>query len=101
MTWTLFDIGLVIVLALLLPLVLWAKGCNQKLKDVHDMVVELLQMHKEPDQYEFGTGATNLMLKQMMEENARAMRELIHYMKWYVEETTGKKPEPYMDAKKD
>lgn len=55
---------------------------------------ELLKMHKEPDEYGFGTGAQT----KVIEDNTKAFQALTHYLIWFMKETTGKVPPPHLDG---
>ncbi len=51
---------------------------------------KIVLMHQDPDKYGFGTGATNNLVDAL----TRAIRELTHYIRWDIEDRTGKKPPP-------
>ena len=56
----------------------------------HADIVQLLKMHRFPDEYGFGTGTTNEMIASI----ERTQKALIHYIKWGVEKMTGEQPPP-------
>jgi hypothetical protein len=53
-------------------------------------VSELLAMHRDPDEYGFGTEKTNKIIS----DNTRVIEALTHYFKWFVEQQTGAVPPP-------
>lgn len=59
-------------------------------KDIAKGVGKLIAMHERPEDYGFGTDKTN----RVIEDNTRAMRALAHYVKWDIENRTGKTPPP-------
>lgn len=70
-----------IVTAVVIPLVIWGYKMFAMLKT-------LLVMHEDPDKYEFGTTATNDMLRETNDEltkataeQTRQLKELVHYTK--------------------
>ncbi len=50
-------------------------------------------MHRSPDEFGFGSGTTN----HNIEENTRALKALIHYIKWMAEKQTGEKPPSFLE----
>jgi len=69
------------------------KTLLSRAKHTEDKTDEMIHMHNHADDYGFGT----VQLKKAMEANARHGRELVYYMRWFVEESTGQKPPPYID----
>lgn len=53
----------------------------------------LIHMHEHADEYGFGTGKTNVVI----EDNTRAMRQLVHYIRWMAEKQTGERPPPFVE----
>ena len=67
-------------------------------------------MHMEPDKYGFGTGSTNSLLSQHMDDEkemhaqsietmkylTHTIRELSHYVRWLSKHQAGKSPPPYV-----
>lgn len=62
-------------------------------KHTEEKTDKIIHMHLNADDYGFGT----VKLAKSFEANERHGRELVHYMKWFVKETTGKDPEPFID----
>lgn len=60
-------------------------------------VTKLLDMHEHPENTGFGTvGLNGVMvdMKEVVEDNTRAIRALTHYVRWLAEKTDGKPPPP-------
>lgn len=64
---------------------------------------EMLKMHHNPDEYGFGTISLRATherdqnrLEKLIDDNTRALREVAHYIRWSIENTTGKKAPPPM-----
>lgn len=51
---------------------------------------ELVAMHKEPDKHGFGTLNTNGFVREL----TVAIQSLTHYIRWDIEDRTGKRPPP-------
>ena len=51
---------------------------------------ELLTMHKHADEHGFGT----VTIGRLIENQDRALRAMVHYLKWFVEKQTGEAPPP-------
>lgn len=65
--------------------------------------VELLNMHKNADEFGFGTvglkaaqDKASSRTDRLIEDNTRAMHALTHYIVWFIKETSGKAPPPPM-----
>ncbi len=54
---------------------------------------KLLEMHENPEKTGFGT----VGLADVISENSRCIKALTHYIKWSVQEQTGKVPPPYLE----
>lgn len=98
--------------AVLTPLVAWAIALSMMLSGMKNRQVEclkchseMLNMHRNADEFGFGTVALRSTqerdqnrLEQLIADNTRALREVSHYIRWSIENTTGKKPPPPMPA---
>ena len=56
-------------------------------------LAKLLRMHEHPEDTGFGT----VGFRETISNNTRAMRELVHYVKWLAEAQTGTKAPPFVD----
>lgn len=97
------DLVIGIVIGVLVPTFLWATK-------LYYMTKQLRDMHLDPDDHNFGSLTTHEMLEQhfetemeyhraYIESNTRlrhVVRELSHFMRWMVKESTGKEPPPYV-----
>jgi MFS superfamily sulfate permease-like transporter len=97
------DLVVGILLGIVVPTFLWALKMFSMVKQTRDM-------HLEPDEYGFGNDTTNKLLtehfetegqyhRQYIESNnalRHVVRELSHFMRWMVKESTGKEPPPYV-----
>jgi hypothetical protein len=96
-----FAIGLLLGVAI--PALLWAMRLFYLVKQTRDM-------HLEPDKYGFGSAGLSLQVATAMatqKEQHReyidgmkalryAFKELSHFMRWMVQQQTGKEPPPYI-----
>lgn len=62
-------------------------------KSQHAAILELIEMHRTPDDHGFGTKATNEMVASI----ERTQKALIHYVEWAVTKMTGESPPPYVE----
>lgn len=87
-----------------LAVVLWGIAVRQQLNRIADKLLEghrqlmaehkveadrlgkLVHMHEHPSQYGFATGDTD--------ELEAAIRELTHYVRWWIRAQTGEEPPP-------
>jgi len=83
------------------PLLGWGISITFMLRAQREDTKELVKMHRDPDQYGFGTGKTNKELgkshTEMMEcvnHNTHAIEALTHYIKWLAEKQIGETPPP-------
>ena len=60
------------------------------LRECHVMTKKLLEMHENPDNTGFGTSG----LASIIMDNTRAIKALIHYVKWTAERQFGETPPP-------
>ncbi len=91
------DIALWILGASVAPLITWAVWHSYHAMTIRRNIDELLEMHRRPDDYGFGTEQcqTNLISqKTSIDDNTRALRELTHYMRWFAEHATQQTPPP-------
>ena len=93
------NIGFAVALTLgiVIPLYRWASKATALLARIDMVSAQLLQMHQNPDEHNFGTERTNKLIEDSVKEQTSLMRQLVHYARWYVEATTGKKPPPFVD----
>ena len=94
--------------AILAPAVAWAAsmtvmmlGMKQRQSHCLKCHDEMLKMHKNADQYGFGTVSlrakqehSETIMARLIEDNTRAMKALTHYIVWFIKETTDKDPPP-------
>ncbi len=97
------DLVVGIGLGILVPIIIWASRLFYMTKHLRDM-------HLDPDKYDFGSVTTHALLAEHFEaesdyhrayiESNKALRhvvrELSHFMRWMVKESTGKEPPPYV-----
>lgn len=86
------------IIGALVPVALaWSAWVTHTLKEITRTNEELVDMHKAPDQYGFGTGKTNVLISDFhtsLVNNTRAIKGLTHYIRWLAEQQTGKKSPP-------
>lgn len=89
--------------ALTVTVLLW--GAKARQTECLGCHAEMLKMHRNADEYGFGTVALRARLerdqevfKRLIEDNTRAMREVAHYIRWWIESQTGKTPPPPLPA---
>ena len=87
---------LTIILGIVIPLYRWATKATATLGNIQVLAAELIQMHKHPDEHEFGTKKTNEMLEGCVKEQTLLLQQMVHYLQWYIEESTGKTPPPFI-----
>ncbi len=77
---------------------------------LHNLTLEIRDMHHAPDEHGFGTTRTNELLAIHMENEeemqrktldalkylTHTIRELTHYVRWMSEQQTEKKPPPFV-----
>lgn len=80
------SIPIWVITGLAFGAVLWGVWIKWTIQQVLSNVAELLKMHKDPDEYGFGSGAIT--------DLDDTINELIHYMKWDIRQRTGKEPPP-------
>lgn len=75
------ELWLGLLTAIVIPGILWAYN-------MHTMTKKLLDMHENPDDYDFGTEATNKLVLEnrnlvlnASKDQARYLHELVHYTK--------------------
>ena len=73
------------------PFVLWA---SLTLRTNNLQLTRLVQMHEHPENTGFGT----VGMTEVIKANTTAIRELSHYVQWQTEQTSGKKPPPFVDT---
>ncbi len=97
------DLVIGVLLGVLVPSFIWAMRMFYMTKQLRDM-------HLDPEQYGFGSVETHEMLanhfktedeyhREYMDSNKilrNVIRELSHFMRWMVKESTGKEPPPYV-----
>ena len=88
------EIALWVATVLLVPAIVWAIHLTQAVMKAKKDANLLVKMHREPDKFGFGTGATDKSL----EENTRAVRSLTHYLKWFIAHQTGSNPPPPLEG---
>jgi len=102
------DLVIGILLGVLVPTFIWAMK-------MFYMTRQLRDMHLDPDEHDFGSKDTHAMLAEHFEtemayhqqyiESNRALRhivrELSHFMRWMVKESTGNEPPPYVRTNGD
>ena len=84
------DVALWIAGAVASPALGWAIHLTILMTKQREDVRTLLEMHRKPDEYGFGTDRTN----RIIEDNTRAMEALTHYIQWLINEQTGSPPPP-------
>lgn len=102
------DMLIGLLIGIFVPTFIWA------LK-MFSMTKQLRDMHLDPDTHGFGSGEIKDLLIENLEaqghtdrecsESNKALRyaikELTHFMKWAVEESSGRKPPPYVGGTDD
>jgi len=78
--------------ATVIPLIGWGVHITWSLFEIRSITKELLDMHKRPDDYGFGTDKQT----KVIEDNTRAMESLTHYIKWLAVKQ-GETPPPPLD----
>ena len=86
-----------LILALGIPLFRWASKATGVLGDIQMISAKLLEMHQDPDAHDFGTRRTNELLEVSVKEHTLLLKQMVHYMRWYVQTATGKEPPPFID----
>lgn len=81
------------VLSIVVSLVLAYVGMKAKLDKVISQNQKLLSMHEHPEDTGFGTVGH----RAAFEENTRAVRQLAHYLRWFIKSQTGEDPPPPME----
>lgn len=89
--------AIALVLGIVVPLVLYCTKANGVLGEIQMVTAKLLQMHEDPDAHNFGTKRTNELLEVSVKEHTLLLKQMVHYMRWYVETATGKEPPPFID----
>ena len=98
------DLLIGIILGFFVPLLWWHIRIYLMTKQTRDM-------HLDPDLYGFGSGKVIKLLQDGLESAedrqerqikvnnglTRSFRELVYYVRWSAEESTGKKPPPFID----
>ena len=89
------------LVSVLVPVMAWCIWLSTGLTTLKRESHRLIWMHENADEAGFGTvqlraqhEAERAEMKAMMENNTRAMREIAHYVKYAIEETTGKPAPP-------
>ena len=87
------------------PLFIWGVWISNAVSKVKRESHRLIWMHENADEAGFGTvklraqhEAERSEMKELMANNTRGMREIAHYIRYCIEETTGKKAPPPMPA---
>ena len=86
------EILLYILSALMVPAIGWAMHSYIAQRDMRQKLDKLLYMHENPEKTGFGT----IGLDGVIEDNTRALKSLIHYIKW-LETNNGKGPPPPLE----
>ncbi len=86
------EVLLYLVGALALPAVVLAVQSYIARRDMRQKIDKLLYMHEHPENTGFGTSRLAAVLK----DNTRALRALVHYIKW-LETKNGKGPPPPLE----
>ncbi len=86
-----------LILALGIPLFRWASKATGVLGEIQLVTAKLLDMHENPDAHDFGTKKTNQLLEVSVKEQTLLLKQMVHYMRWYVETATGQEPPPFVD----
>lgn len=87
------EVALAVLGFVLVPAVGWAIAVLVILRDVKRAGDELLAMHRNPNGYGFGT----IEVRELVVENRRLVKNLIHYVGWAAEKLTGEKPPPPLE----
>lgn len=87
------EVLLYIAGAALVPTITWAVIVYLKLAKLQDELRRLLVMHENPENTGFGT----VGLKDVIEQNTRAIRSLTHYVVWLSKNMAGQTPPPDLD----
>ncbi len=97
---TTIGLGLIlsVVLGVVIPLYRWASRATQSLGKIEMLAAELISMHQNPEKHNFGTGKTNAMIETVAREQTQLLKQMVHYLEWYVETSTGKKSPPFVDT---
>ena len=91
------EVAVWVIAGAIIPAVVYAFGMKARATSIKNDITEvredtslLVTMHRDPDQYGFGTTETN----EAQKENTRAVRDLTHYIIVSIENQTGQKPKP-------
>lgn len=84
------EIFLYIFGAALVPLVGWTFSLTRKVDALLETGKRLIHMHEHADEYGFGTRNVS----QVIEDNTKAMRELSHYVQWWIRHQNGGQSPP-------
>ncbi len=68
-------------------------GLKYKLNSMHQEISALVEMHENPEKTGFGT----IGHKDAFEANTKAINNLTHYLKWFIERQTKEVPPPPID----
>ncbi len=74
------------------------KSLLNRAKHTEEKSDELIDMHHNADENGFGTVALLAAVEHSEERRGRSSRELVHYMRWFVEKASGIKPPPFVDS---
>jgi hypothetical protein len=86
------EVFLYIIGVTLLPLLGWGVHITWNLKKCLFILNTLLDMHNNADEHGFGTGG----IKDVIEDNTRAIKALTHYITWSARQR-GQDPPPPLD----
>ena len=96
---TLGDVVKIVVVGL--PVICAAVWVWAKLKEIHRLAIRDEYMHMHPEEFGFGTHHLEQVIAQtarFLDDNARATRELSHYIQVASKAQTGKDLLPYVDS---
>jgi len=98
------EIALWILDSAFIPVMGWAVTITFMMLGMKKDCSRLIHMHEHADDYGFGTvrlqqqqGIERAEMRQLVLDNTRAMREVAHYIRWWIENQTGQKPPPPLD----
>ncbi len=104
LSWTVVGAIITALIGIGWPIARWFLRLGAMVAKAQREVSKMLAMHEHADDFGFGTEETNQlimanreMVKTMTADNRRGMKELVHYIKWFVEVQTGEKPPPYVE----